>query len=111
MIGFLAVTAANAEHVKMYTDNCDINYMREQLDRAVAKHHAVITSVICDKDVVVKEPVVEPVAQCGETIERIVNREYFVRETVQTYRPVVHYELADTYTTMRFVCDDANCGM
>jgi len=40
---------------------------------------------------------------CGQPFERVVNREYFVRETVQQYRPVVHYEPAGTYTTMRAV--------
>ena len=40
---------------------------------------------------------------CGEPFERVVNREYFVRETVQQYKPVVHYVPAGTYTTMRAV--------
>jgi len=49
---------------------------------------------------------------CGKPYERIVNREYFVRETVQTYKPVIYYEPAGTYTTMRAVdtpkCDTCN---
>ncbi len=40
---------------------------------------------------------------CGEPFERIVNREYFVRETVQQYRPVVSYVPAGSYTTVRAV--------
>lgn len=40
---------------------------------------------------------------CGEPFERVVNREYFVRETVQQYKPVVHYVPAGSYTTMRAV--------
>ncbi len=40
---------------------------------------------------------------CGEPFERVVNREYFVRETVQTYKPVIHYVPAGSYTTMRAV--------
>lgn len=38
---------------------------------------------------------------CGEPFTRVVNREYFVRETVQQYKPVVHYVPAGTYTTVR----------
>jgi len=40
---------------------------------------------------------------CGTPYEAVVNREYFVRETVQQYKPVIHYEPAGTYTTMRAV--------
>ena len=40
---------------------------------------------------------------CGEPFERIVNREYFVRETVQQYKPVVSYVPAGSYTTTRAV--------
>ena len=40
---------------------------------------------------------------CGTPYEQVVNREYFVRETVQQYRPVIYYEPAGTYTTMRAV--------
>ena len=40
---------------------------------------------------------------CGEPFEKVVNREYFVRETVQQYKPVVSYVPAGTYTTTRAV--------
>ena len=40
---------------------------------------------------------------CGEPFERVVNREYFVRETVQQYKPVVSYVPAGSYTTMRAI--------
>ena len=40
---------------------------------------------------------------CGKPFERVVKREYLVRETVQTYKPVIYYEPAGTYTTMRAV--------
>ena len=40
---------------------------------------------------------------CGTPYEQVVNREYFVRETVQKYKPVVVYVPSDTYTTMRAV--------
>ena len=40
---------------------------------------------------------------CGAPFERVVNREYFVRETVQQYKPIVSYVPAGTYTTTRAV--------
>lgn len=40
---------------------------------------------------------------CGEPFEKVVNREYFVRETVQQYKPVVSYVPAGSYTTVRAV--------
>ena len=112
IVGIMAVATANAEYVELHTTNCDMNAMRAELNRAVANHHAVITKIVCDESVFVSEPVVEPVAKeepCGEPFERVVNREYLVRETVQTYKPVVHYEPAGTYTTMRAVCENGNC--
>ena len=111
IIGILASVSANAEYVELHTTNCDMNAMRAELNRAVAEHRAVITKVVCEE--ATAEPVVvEPIATeepCGEPFERVVNREYFVRETVQQYKPVVHYEPAGTYTTMRAVCDDEGC--
>ena len=47
---------------------------------------------------------------CGKPYERVVNREYFVRETVQTYKPVIYYEPAGTYTTMRAVEEAPKCN-
>lgn len=61
---------------------------------------------------VVAKPVVKPTCTkcnkcsgrvCGEPFEKVVDREYFVRETVQQYRPVVSYVPAGTYTTTRAV--------
>lgn len=110
-IGILASVSANADYFEFRTNNCDINSMRTELNRAVADKRAVITKVICEESVA--EPVVvEPIVteeSCGEPFERVVNREYFVRETVQQYKPVVHYEPAGTYTTMHAVCDDFGC--
>ena len=105
IIGIMAVAAANADYYETYTNNCDMNAMRAELNRAVADKRAVITKITCENTVA--EPVVEET--CGEPFERVVNREYFVRETVQQYKPVVHYEPAGTYTTMRAVCDDQGC--
>jgi len=114
IVGIMATVSANAEYVELHTSNCDVNSMRAELNRAVANHHAVITKIICDEQVATYEPVVvsEPVVSddaCGEPYEEVVNREYFVRETVQQYKPVVHYEPAGTYTTMRSVCGDTGC--
>ena len=49
---------------------------------------------------------------CGTPYEQVVNREYFVRETVQQYRPVVSYVPAGTYTTTRAVSGPkcSKCG-
>lgn len=109
--GILAVASANAEYVELRTNNCDANAMRAELNRAVANNHAVITKIVCDETVVKPVVVSAPVAEenCGEPYARVVNREYFVRETVQQYKPVVTYEPAGTYTTMRAVCGDTGC--
>ena len=111
IVGILASVSANAEYVELRTNNCDLNSMRAELNRAVTNHHAVITKIVCDQNV--ETPVVEEqVAKdetCGQPYEEVVNREYFVRETVQQYRPVVQYEPAGTYTTMRAVCGDTGC--
>ena len=108
VIGVFSVCAARADYVELRTNHCDLRYMMTQLNRAVAKNHAVITNVVCEKPVKQEQPIVQQ-TQCDKSVERVVNREYFVRETVQTYRPVVHYEPLDTYTTMRAVCDDTDC--
>ncbi len=110
IVGIMATVAANAEYVELHTTNCDMDAMRAELNRAVANHHAVITKIVCDQTVEVAEPVVvADDAPCGEPYEEVVNREYFVRETVQQYQPVVHYEPAGTYTTVRSVCGDTGC--
>ena len=118
IIVIMASVAANADYIEFRTSNCDMNAMRGELNRIVADRRAVITKIVCEKSNVETEPVVvaeseivEPVVgtTCGEPFERVVNREYFVRETVQQYKPVVHYEPAGTYTTMRAVCGDTGC--
>ena len=122
IMGILATAAANADYYETYTSNCDMDAMRDELNRAVADKRAVITKITCEntvaEQVAVAEPVVayepeivEPVAgtACGEPFERVVNREYFVRETVQQYKPVVHYEPSGTYTTMHAVCGEFGC--
>lgn len=112
-VGIMAVAAANADYYETQTGNCDMNAMRAELNRAVADHRAVITKIVCEETtaepVVVEEPELVVEEPCGEPFERVVNREYFVRETVQQYKPVVHYEPAGSYTTMRAMCGDNGC--
>lgn len=115
VMALLATAAANADYYETYTSNCDMNAMRAELNRAVAENRAVITKITCENTVVEPVVVAEPApvivddAPCGEPFERVVNREYFVRETVQQYKPVVHYEPAGTYTTVRAVCEKPGC--
>lgn len=92
-------------------NNCDESEMRAALDRATADKRAVITIVECDNGIVrtVKKPAPTPTHNtcgcgCAEK-SAVVKREYFVRETVQTYKPVVQYVPADTYTRVKPVCD------
>lgn len=92
-------------------NNCDESEMRAALDRATADKRAVITVVECDNGIVrtVKKPAPTPTYNtcgcgCAEK-SAVVKREYFVRETVQTYKPVVQYVPADTYTRVKPVCD------
>lgn len=95
-------------------DTCDEAEMRAALDRATADKRAVITIVECDNGVVRtkthSEPVVNPVANnthgCGYAQkEEVVKREYFVRETVQQYKPVVQYVPTTTYTRVKPACN------
>ena len=112
IVGIMAVATANADYFEFRTNNCDINAMRAELNRAVADKRAVITKVVCEETYSEPVEVAEPVVieeTCGEPYARVVNREYFVRETVQQYKPVVHYEPAGTYTTMRAVCGEFGC--
>lgn len=91
-------------------NSCDEYEMRAALDKAAADKRAVITIVECDNGIVrtVKQPAVKPVYNtcgCGcETKQAVVKREYFVRETVQTYKPVVQYVPDATYTRVKPVC-------
>ena len=97
------------------TGNCDMVAMRNALDNATAARRAVITVVRCEQTprVVKPRPAPMPVAAscdtCGDVVERVVDRRYFVEETVQQYRPVVHYVPAGTYSRRRPVCN--TCDM
>jgi hypothetical protein len=127
LIASLFSTAAVADMYRESIDTCDEAEMRAALDRATRENRAVITIVECDNGVVrtttqAAQPApmpmpVQPVRaavrpapcdscgciDCG-TQEEVVKREYFVRETVQQYRPVVQYVPAGTYTRVKPTC-------
>ncbi len=116
----LCGTCASADYYETYHDNCDPESMHAALEQAVATGRAVITVVKCDESAMAQRPAsmaVRPVrmmpapravnSDCG--FEQVVNREYFVRETVQQYRPVVSYVPSGTYVRTRPACDE--CGM
>ena len=108
---------AMADVYRETVDTCDEAEMRAALDRATHDNRAVITIVECDNGVVrttVKSTTkteMFPVTTCADcgcvdcgVREEVVNREYFVRETVQQYRPVVKYVPSGTYTRVRSAC-------
>jgi len=121
LIASLFSTVAVADMYRESVNNCDEAEMRAALDRATRDNRAVITIVECDNGVVrttsQPRPVVAQPApvmarpacpacgcmNCG-TQEEVVKREYFVRETVQQYRPVVQYVPAGTYTRVKPTC-------
>ena len=91
------------------TQNCDMAAMQETLDRATADRRAVITVVKCAPRTAA--PVVEmdnACMDCGAPIERVVERRVYVEETVQQYRPVVHYVPTGTYTRTRHICNECD---
>ena len=123
LIASLFSTVAIADMYRETVDGCDEAEMRAALDRATRENRAVITIVECENGVVrtttkprnipVEPAFVAPApvapacgcATCGcATQEEVVKREYFVRETVQQYRPVVQYVPAGTYTRVKPTC-------
>lgn len=118
-----AGTAFASDYYQIRTTDCRMESMQRVLDQATAERRAVITVVQCDKstanenDVVVRTvqsydaPVVrgDDCAACARPVERVVNRQYFVRETVQQYRPVIKYVPDGAYTRVRAVCGDFDC--
>ena len=121
LIASLFSTVAVADMYRESVNNCDEAEMRAALDRATRDNRAVITIVECDNGVVRTTTQPRPVpAQpapimarpacptCGcmncDTQEEVVKREYFVRETVQQYKPVVQYVPAGTYTRVKPTC-------
>ena len=105
-------TVASADIYREKINTCDEHEMRAALDRATNDKRAVITIVECDNGVVKtfskpRKPVVKEdnsCCGCGEK-ESVVKREYFVRETVQKYKPVVTYVPDGTYTRVKPTCN------
>ena len=116
-----------ADYYKTTVSNCDDAQMRAALDDAAAENRAVITVVECEysdetettqtvtqthsydrddsyadsyrnyaQNVYVYQP---------QPIEAVVQREYFVRETVQQYKPVIKYVPSGTYTRVKRTCN------
>ena len=112
MIATLFSFSASADVYRESLNTCDEHEMRAALDRATQNKRAVITIVECDNGVVRTTTKNQPVLKsyepscCGcEEKQEVVKREYFVRETVQTYKPVVKYVPAGTYTRVKPVCN------
>lgn len=105
--------ASASGYYKTTINTCDEEEMRAALDRATAEKRAVITVVECDNGVVRTRTVqnnVKPscgcdTCGCAEPKEEVVKREYFVRETVQKYKPVVKYVPDGTYTRVKPTCN------
>ena len=116
LVASLFSTVAMADMYRETVNSCDEGEMRAALDRATRDNRAVITIVECDNGIVrtttqprraVARPEVNTCgcAACGcATQEEVVKREYFVRETVQQYKPVVQYVPAGTYTRVKPAC-------
>ncbi len=112
LVASLFSTVAVADIYRESVNTCDEHEMRAALDRAAAEKRAVITIVECDNGVVrtMEKPVynVKSVKPCGcgcDKKEEVVKREYFVRETVQQYEPVVQYVPTTTYTRVKPACN------
>ena len=116
LIASLFSTVAIADMYRESVNDCDETEMRAALDRATRDNRAVITIVECDNGIVrtttqprkvAAKPAVNACGcvACGcDTQEEVVKREYFVRETVQQYKPVVQYVPAGTYTRVKPTC-------
>ena len=111
----LISNVAMADAYKTTVSNCDDAEMRAALDRAAAESRAVITIVECEDGDTVKTATqtrtqtwensyadsCDTCGCCNPPMEAVVKRDYFVRETVQQYRPVVKYVPSGTYTRVR----------
>lgn len=112
LLSLIAALVSNAAVADVYREtvrSCDEYEMRAALDRASAEKRAVITIVECDKVRTVAKPVQKTVKPCGcgcNKPESVVKREYFVRETVQQYEPVVMFVPTTTYTRVKPVCNN-----
>jgi len=107
-----SAASASDNYYKTTINTCDETEMRAALDKATSEKRAVITVVECDNGIVRTRTMQNNVKPdcgcgvvCGEPKEDVIKREYFVRETIQKYKPVVKYVPAGTYTRVKPVCD------
>ena len=115
LVASLFSTVAMADMYYESMNDCDPAEMRAALDRATRENRAVITIVECDSGIVrtttqprqmVAKTTSCPTCGCVDcgTQEQVVKRDYFVRETVQQYKPVVTYVPSGTYTRVKPTC-------
>jgi len=115
LVASMFSTVAIADMYRESVNDCDPGEMRAALDRATSNNRAVITIVECDNGVVrtttkPRKMAVKPACDdCGcidcRPQEEVIKREYFVRETVQQYKPVVQYVPSGTYTRVKPTCN------
>lgn len=116
LFAVLFSNVAFADYYKTYASGCDDASMRAALDQATVEGRAVITVVECDNSVKEKTETytntynhvyADTQDTCGSNVKpvyEVVQREYFVRETVQEYKPVVKYVPTKRYTRVRRAC-------
>ena len=106
---FASLSAFASDYYKERVYNCDEAAMRAALDRATYENRSVITVIECENNVVKVKAQPKPKCNvcntCGAPKEEVVKREYFVRETVQQYKPVVTYVPSGTYTRVKPTCN------
>lgn len=114
--------AGASDYYETFVRDCNPAAMRAELDRAAAAHRSVITVVKCDADAVARDGSHRVTSDddtdmnferdvrvnCDGTIERVVARRHYVKETVVQYAPVVTYVPAGTYTRTRRVCHECD---
>ncbi len=118
---------AFADYYRVTVPNCDAEQMRAALDSAAGESGAVITIVECEdatEETTTTTVATQryantwdapyahgyrPCAYQPKPVSAVVRREYFVRETVQEYKPVIKYVPAGTYVRVRPACNE--CGM
>ena len=116
---------AFADAYRTTVSSCNDAQMRAVLDSAAAEHGTVITIVECEDAGEQESSVMaqryeratwnnryahsyRPCESRMKPVSSVVRREYFVRETVQEYKPVIKYVPAGTYVRIRPVCDECD---
>ncbi len=106
-----SASAFASDYYKATINTCDEAQMRAALDKAAYTNRSVVTIIECENGVVKTKTMPKPKCNtcnaCNtcEPKEEVVKREYFVRETVQQYKPVVQYVPSGTYTRVRPTCN------